>query len=65
MADDDPGTLADIVDIGRQSQTQRLDAQQLAGMAMVAVASAATVRATRRRGLAAAMDEPVVATAPG
>lgn len=44
---------------------QRLDAQQLAGMAMVAVASAATVRATRRRGLAAAMDEPVVATAPG
>lgn len=44
---------------------QRLDAQQLAGMAMVAVASAATVRATRRRGMAAAMDEPVVATAPG
>jgi inner membrane transporter RhtA len=44
---------------------QRLDAQQLVGMVMVALASAATVRATRRRGMAAALDDRVVATAPG
>lgn len=47
---------------------QRLDAQQLVGMVMVALASAATVRATRRRRLAAAagaVDDPMVATAPG
>lgn len=44
---------------------QRLDAQQLVGIAMVAIASAATVRATRHRGTATALDEPVVVTAPG